>query len=141
MESAEVLDLEHLCQRRSACADYRSLPLVPSQQPLNTAKEVELMGPENSDKEATIAFRAKKRRQVALLLFGLPFIVALGWFRVFPGQLNAAATGVAALVAIVYLAFAAIYSWRNWRCPRCNKWLGQDLAPPACKGCGIRFYL
>jgi hypothetical protein len=32
-----------------------------------------------------------------------------------------------------------IFSLRNWRCPCCNRWLGNQLNPQSCVGCGVRF--
>ena len=87
--------------------------------------------------EARILLRKRRRRQIALLWFGLPFFVVLClFFKAFPAQFNHLSAGIAAIVAIAYVIFAVIFSWRNWRCPRCNRWLGRNLSPRACSRCG-----
>ena len=93
----------------------------------------------HSNNDLMKAFSAMKRRQISLLWVGFPFIIVLCWFKSFPEQLNNLVTGVMAIFAITYLTVATIFSLRNWRCPRCNKWLGRDLSPPSCKGCGLQF--
>ncbi len=85
----------------------------------------------------SVVFRAKKRRQIAILWFGLPFIGVIVWFNQFPQQLNNAVAGTFAIVAISYVAFAVIFSLLNWRCPCCNKWLGKELSPFSCRNCGV----
>lgn len=88
---------------------------------------------------ARATFRARRRRQVILLLLGLPFIVVLGGFKGFLGGLGDAVAGVLVLLTLGYVTFAVIFSLRNWRCPCCNRWLGNQLNPQSCVGCGVRF--
>ena len=61
----------------------------------------------------SVVFRAKKRRQIAILWLGLPFIGVIVWFEQFPQQLNNAVAGTLAIVAISYVAFAVIFSLLN----------------------------
>jgi cell wall assembly regulator SMI1 len=87
---------------------------------------------------ARATFRLRRRRQVLLLLFGLPFIAVLG-FKGLLGWLGGAVAVVLIFLTLGYVTFAVIFSLRNWRCPRCNRWLGNQLNPPSCAGCGVRF--
>jgi hypothetical protein len=89
--------------------------------------------------DAGADYRRRRRRQIALLILGLPFIAALGWFKAFPGQLNNPVAVVLAILALGYVAVASVFSLRNWRCLRCQCWLGNRLSPPHCRGCGARF--
>ncbi len=84
-------------------------------------------------------FRRRKRRQIVLLLIGLPFIAVLVWFEKFPERLDNLVAGGCAILALVYVAVAVVFSLRNWRCPSCERWLGNELSPSSCGKCGVRF--
>ena len=98
------------------------------------------MGQGHPGEVARATFRARRRRQVVLLLVGLPFIAVLGRFKVFLGRVNGAVAGsIFALLTLGYVTFAVIFSLRNWRCPCCDRWLGNQVNPQSCVGCGVRF--
>jgi hypothetical protein len=98
------------------------------------------MGQGHTGDVARPTFRARRRRQVVLLLLGLPFLAVLGGVKVFLGRVNGAVIGsIIALLTLGYVTFAVIFSLRNWRCPYCNRWLGNQLNPQSCEGCGVRF--
>src|SRR5262245_32923021 len=88
---------------------------------------------------ARATFRARRRRQVVLLLLGLPFIAVLGGLKWPFGGLGDAVVGVLVLLTLGYVTFAVIFSLRNWRCSCCDRWLGNQLNPQSCVGCGVRF--
>ena len=117
-------------------AEYRP---APEQAPADWRHGVEPMGQGHTGDVARATFRARRRRQVVLLLLGLPFIAVLGGFKVFLGWVNGAVAVIFALLALGYVTFAVIFSLRNWRCPCCNRWLGNQLNPQSCVGCGVRF--
>ena len=82
-------------------------------------------------------FQRRRRRQIWLLVLGLPFLVVLAGFRAMPAQLNNAVAGGLGLAAIGYVAFACVFSLWNWRCPACGRWLGNQLSPARCRKCGV----
>lgn len=117
-------------------AECLSAPEQPAPDPQHNAEPTR---PGHSGNAAAATFQARRRRQIALLVLGLPFIGFLGGFKRFLAWFNGAVAIDLILLSLAYVTVAVIFSLRNWRCPSCNRWLGNQLNPPSCAGCGLRF--
>ena len=100
---------------------------------------VEPMGQGHTGDVARATFRARWVAKLFSCYSGSPSIAFLGGFKVFLGWVNCAVAGIFTLLTLGYVTFAVIFSLRNWRCPCCNRWLGNQLDPQSCVGCGVRF--
>lgn len=137
LEAGEYVYSEHFVglvpPEDAACVES------PEQAAADGGKGFEPIVQRHADDEVRATFRVRRRRQIVLLLLGLPFIVFLGGFKMLIGRVDGLVIGLSGLLTLGYVSFAVVYSLRNWRCPRCNRWLGNQISPRARGGCGVGF--
>jgi hypothetical protein len=83
-------------------------------------------------------FRARRFRQIAVLVALIPALVVAKLGNGMAGLVNAPPAGVWG-VAIGVIAFAVVFSLWNWRCPGCGTSLGRSLNATECPKCGCSF--
>lgn len=97
------------------------------------------MGGAMADSDLRTQFRARRLRQILLVIPFLPLMIAIAtadkqtgdtWLGLSEGAL------LFALLPMVLLAL--VFSLMNWRCPACNRYLGKQLWVRHCPQCGVQ---
>lgn len=92
---------------------------------------------QKSDFRKTFAERRRRQMVVSVPVFLVIFGVILLQKR---GQ-TLLGLEEGSLVAFLFLTIAAgiAFSLWNWRCPACRQYMGKQMNPKFCSGCGVEF--
>jgi hypothetical protein len=97
------------------------------------------LGP-NDWRLRTTSLRARKVLQLALLPPAVLALVAVVVAWRFPDVLpTGVPENVIYIVGFGVLALYLLVTFLAWRCPECGAYLGRDLHPVRCPGCGVSF--
>jgi hypothetical protein len=96
--------------------------------------------PRHPQQAIAASFRAKRIRQIVLLIALVPALIVAKLGDQIGGLVNAPPQELWH-AAIVVLVFCVALSVWNWRCPNCRASLGRSLNPSHCPKCGQSFTL
>lgn len=86
------------------------------------------------------SFAERRRRQ---MMISVPvFLVILGVVLMQKRGEGFFGIEAGSLVTFLFLAIAGaiVFSLWNWRCPACRRYLGKQMSPKYCSGCGVEFH-
>jgi len=92
----------------------------------------------NPQQAIAASFRAKRIRQIAVLVALVPALVIVKFGDGIAGFVNAPPPELWH-GAIAVLVFCIAFSIWNWRCPNCRASLGRSLKAPHCPKCGCSY--
>jgi hypothetical protein len=94
--------------------------------------------PRHPQQSIAARFRAKRIRQIAVLVALVPALIVVKFGDGIAGLVNAPPQELW-YAAIGVLVICLVFSIWNWRCPNCGASLGRSLNAPRCPKCGCSY--
>jgi hypothetical protein len=84
-------------------------------------------------------FKVRRKNQIVVAVIAIAFMVPLFLAReqpAVPTVMGIPAQAYFIVFGLVIVGSLA-FSLKNWRCPACSKYLGKNVSPRFCPGCGV----